>query len=255
MEELVTAAEDNQARASSPGFLVSLQHEAPPFPDGGPTIRCCCAGGCRRRCPLGRRLPCASCGVLVGPCCGLRPVPAPLPGDAKTSHAVVCHVCLGGGPADRCRWDPDPGDFRPMSAEERFRWKRCSEQLEARLAGLIWGALDAEVRTSTRAREAPPETSCQPGEASSDRHSECGSPWHFLAHPSSSSSSSYSSSSASSSCGFNVVSRVVSMWFLLWFQCGSLCGFPRGFGFAIVMIVSIGSWLQADPAFYLMLRH
>ena len=81
-----------------------------------------------------------------------------------TSHAVVCHGCLGGGPADRCRWDPDPGDFRPMSAEEWFRWKRCSKQLEARRAELIWGDLDAEVR-----REVPPETSCQLGEASDIR--------------------------------------------------------------------------------------
>ena len=145
-EHIADETEPTEGRASSCGVLVSLHQEVLPFPDGGPTIRCCCARGCRRRCPLGRRLPCASCSALVGPCCGLRPVPAPFPGDTKTSHAVVCHACLGGGPADRCRWEPDPGDFRPMSAEERFRWKRCSEQLEAHRAELIWEDLDAEVR-------------------------------------------------------------------------------------------------------------
>ena len=50
-----------------------------------------------------------------------------------------------------------------MSAEERFRWKRCSEQLEAHRAELVWKDLDAEVRRSKRAREVPPETSCQLG--------------------------------------------------------------------------------------------
>ena len=79
-----------------------------------------------------------------------------------TSHAVVCHGCLGGGPADRCRWDPDPGDFRRMSAEEWSRWKRFRVEL-------IWGILDAEVRRSTRAGEGPPEISCQLGEASDIR--------------------------------------------------------------------------------------
>ena len=151
-EHIAEETEPTEGRASSCGVLVSLHHEVLPFPDGGPTIRCCCAGGCRRRCPLGRRLPCASCSALVGPCCGLRPVPAPLPGDTKTSHAVVCHACLGGGPADRCRWEPDPGDFRPMSAEERFRWKRCSGQLEAHRAELIWEDLDAEVRQKKKSK-------------------------------------------------------------------------------------------------------
>ena len=59
-----------------------------------------------------------------------------------------------------------------MSAEERFRWKRCSEQLEARRAELIWTDLDADVRTSNRAREVPPETTCQLGEAS-DKCARC----------------------------------------------------------------------------------
>ena len=134
-----------EERATLSGVLVNLHHVLPPFSDDASTIRCRCLRGCRRRCPLGRRLPCASCGAMVGPCCGLCPVSAPLLGNAKHSHVVVCHACLGESPTDRCQWDPNPGDFPPMTADELFRWRRCSRQLEERRAELIWRDLVAEV--------------------------------------------------------------------------------------------------------------
>ena len=134
-----------EERPTLPGVLVNLHHVPSPISDDASTIRCRCLRGCRKRCPLGRRLPCASCGLMVGPCCGLRSVSAPPLGNAEPSHVIVCHVCLGGRLNDRCQWDPNPGYFPLMTVDELLRWQRCSRQSKEHRAELIWSDLVAEV--------------------------------------------------------------------------------------------------------------
>ena len=83
-----------EPRAEAPIVLVSLSSHEPPLPDGLNTIRCSCRRGCRRRCPVGRRIPCLACLSPVGPCCG---VVAHYPlqvNQGSRLDIVVCHACL-----------------------------------------------------------------------------------------------------------------------------------------------------------------
>ena len=126
---------------------VTLPHARPPSPDGMFTIRCSCLHGCRRRCPLGRRVACAHCNILVGPCCGLLYPRAPMPEGRRALGTVVCHVCVGDTPPRKCQWLPPPGDFQLMTTAQTLRWKHIAEQREAQRRELIWRDLDGEVRT------------------------------------------------------------------------------------------------------------
>ena len=126
---------------------VTLRHARPPSPDGMFTIRCSCLHGCRRRCPLGRRVACAHCNILVGPCCGLLYPRAPMPEGRRALGTVVCHVCVGDTPPRKCQWLPPPGDFPLMTTVQTLRWKHIAEQREAQRRELIWRDLDGEVRT------------------------------------------------------------------------------------------------------------
>ena len=134
-----------EERSTLSGVFVSLCEVPSPISDDASTIRCRCSRGCRRRCPLGRRLPCASCGSMVGPCCGSRSVSAASPKNAEPSPVIVCHVCLGDRLKYQCQWDVRLSDFPVMTVDAWFRWQRSSRQAEEHRAELIWKDLDAEV--------------------------------------------------------------------------------------------------------------
>ena len=115
--------------ARGPIMSVCLRFQQPPLPDGVNTIRCCCLYGCRRRCPVGRRMPCLVCSVWVGPCCGLLAGEPSYPRGNGLPDLVVCHGCVARTPGLACQWNPPVSDFRPMDASQARWWQGRREEL------------------------------------------------------------------------------------------------------------------------------
>ena len=118
--------------------LVSLSSQEPPLPDGLNAIRCSCRFGCRRRCPVGRRIPCLVCLSPVGPCCGIL-AQYPLQGNQSSRlDIIVCHACLRAMEPAGCQWSDTSSEFTRMSAAESRCW-------HAWRAERIWEALLVEL--------------------------------------------------------------------------------------------------------------
>ena len=129
-----------------PKVFVSLSSQQPPLPDGLNFIRCCCRRGCRRRCPVGRRMPCIACLTPVCPCCGRVARYASNSIGKSPLDFVVCHACRGPMAAADCQRNDSPSDFQDLPPTEGQRWRKWE-------ADLLWKDFCADVEEEKRRKE------------------------------------------------------------------------------------------------------
>ena len=135
----VTGGATSASSLSSPSIvLMSLSSQHPPLADGLTLIRCCCRRGCRRRCPVGRRMACLACLSPVGPCCGVLARYARRASRGSPLDSVVRHACLCPMEPAGCQWSDAPSAFQTMPAAESRCW-------QAWRAEQIWQNLLAEL--------------------------------------------------------------------------------------------------------------